>query len=99
MEAEVNKLVLKAYKAENKILDWIFEEGELDFLPKEYIQEFLKERFNNSLRAIGFEKIFEVNEALLEPTEWFDEEVLATKHVDFFVKRSINYNKKSKPIS
>lgn len=99
MKSEVEKLVMKAYKAENKILDWIFEEGELDFLSKYTVQEFLKDRFNTSLKSIGFDWLFEVDEEELDKTEWFDNEVLATKHVDFFVKRSINYNKKSKAIT
>ena len=37
----------KAFIAESKIVDWIFEEGELDFLPKAVINEFIKNRFNN----------------------------------------------------
>jgi len=36
---------------------------------------------------------------LLETTEWFDDEILTTKHTDFFNKRSINYSKKSKSIT
>jgi ribonucleoside-diphosphate reductase beta chain len=42
---------------------------------------------------------FEVSEALLEETDWFDNEVIATKHVDFFDKRSINYNKRSASVT
>ncbi|RAJ15023.1 ribonucleotide-diphosphate reductase subunit beta [Olleya aquimaris] len=89
----------QAFKAESKIVDWIFEKGELDFLPKTVINEFLKDRFNKSLVAIGLEKVFETDEALLKETEWFDDEIIGTKHGDFFVKRSIAYTKKSKSIT
>ncbi|WGD36117.1 ribonucleotide-diphosphate reductase subunit beta [Olleya sp. YS] len=89
----------QAFKAESKIVDWIFEKGELDFLPKKVINEFLKDRFNKSLVAIGLEKVFETDEALLKETEWFDDEIIGTKHGDFFVKRSIAYTKKSKSIT
>jgi ribonucleoside-diphosphate reductase beta chain len=89
----------EAYEAEAKIVDWIFENGELDFLPAENVKEFIKHRFNNSLVAIGLPRIFEVSEALLEETDWFDNEVIATKHVDFFHKRSINYNKRSASVT
>ena len=51
----------KAYKAECKILDWIFEKGELSFLSKENIKNFIKNRFNNSLNRIGMKSIFEVD--------------------------------------
>lgn len=96
-------LILKAchdaYEAESKIVDWIFEAGELDFMPAANVKEFIKHRFNNSLVAIGLPRIFEVSEALLEETDWFDNEVIATKHVDFFNKRSINYNKRSSSVT
>ena len=32
-------------------------------------------------------------------TEWFDDEIIGTKHGDFFVKRSINYSKRTKSIT
>lgn len=89
----------EAYEAESKIVDWIYEEGELDFLPAANVKEFIKNRFNNSLVSIGLPRIFEVSEALLEETDWFDNEVIATKHVDFFNKRSINYNKRSASVT
>lgn len=90
---------IEAYESESKIIDWIYEKGELDFLPAANVKEFVKHRFNNSLAAIGLPRIFEVSEALLEETDWFDNEVIATKHVDFFNKRSINYNKRSASVT
>lgn len=88
-----------AYSSEAKVLDWILEKGELEFLPKQVILEFIKNRLNNSLDSIGLARIFEVDEKLVEQTEWFDEEIVGTKHGDFFVKRSINYNKRSQSIT
>lgn len=98
-EEKVKEICLQAYEAEEAVIDWIFEDGELDFLPKDVVKEFVKDRFNRSLKSIGTEAAFETDEALLEQSEWFDEEVIATKHVDFFDKRSINYNKRSKSIT
>ena len=89
----------KAYTAECGILDWIFEKGELKFLSKETIQNFIKNRFNNSLEKIGMKSIFEVDSELLRSTEWFDIEILGTKEGDFFYKKSVDYNKKSKSIT
>lgn len=98
-----NKQVIEAcknaYLAEEKVVEWIFEDGELDFLPKNVVLEFIKNRFNNSLASIGLERIFPIDEKLLAETEWFDDEVIGTKHGDFFVKRSTNYNKRSKSIT
>ncbi len=89
----------EAYAAEADIIDWIYEAGELPFMPAQNVKEFIKHRFNNSLAAIGMPRHFEVSEALLEETDWFDNEVIATKHVDFFHKRSINYNKRSSSVT
>ena len=90
---------MEAYDAESEIVEWIFEEGDLEFLTKNETMEFIKHRFNVSLNSIGVDSIFEINEKLLETTEWFDDEILTTKHTDFFNKRSINYSKKSKSIT
>ena len=90
---------LDAYDAESEIVDWMFEKGDLDFLTKEQTLEFIKDRFNRSLKAIGIDGVFSIDEALLETTEWFDDEILTTKHTDFFNKRSINYSKKQKSIT
>ena len=102
-DEDFNKLVYsackKAYNAECSILDWIFEKGELPFIPKNTIKEFIKNRFNNSLEKIGMNKLFEIDEELLESTSWFDVEITSTKEGDFFYKKQIDYNKKSKPIT
>ena len=89
----------KAYKAEVKILDWIFEKGELDFLPKHTIEQFIQNRFNTSLQRIGMKPVFEVDFLEVEKTLWFDVEITATKEGDFFYKKQIDYNKKSKSIT
>ena len=96
---DIYDLVKEAYNSEHELLDWIFEDGELDFMPRYTVQEFIKNRLNNSLEAIGLERIFEVDEEEVKKTDWFDDEVIATKHVDFFEKRSVNYTKRSRSIT
>lgn len=95
MKNTVIEACKEAYRSEEIVVDWIYEQGDLDFLPKETVKEFVKNRLNNSLVSVGYEPIFDVDEELLEVTEFFDDELLATKHVDFFVKRSVNYTKRS----
>lgn len=99
MAEDIYALVNEAYESEHEVLDWIFEDGELAFMPRYTVQEFIKNRLNNSLEAIGLERIFEVDEKEVEKTDWFDDEVVATKHVDFFEKRSVNYTKRSRSIT
>jgi len=89
----------EAVEEEYKIIDWIFEDGDLEFITKTDVKEFVKDRVNRVFVAIGMDKLYETNEKLLENTDWFDNEVIATKHVDFFNKRSINYNKRSASVT
>lgn len=96
---EIVRACKKAEKAECKILDWIFEEGELEFMSKDVVKNFIKNRFNNALTSLGIDPIFEVSEEMLNETVWFDEEMIGTKENDFFVKRSTAYSKKTKSIT
>lgn len=89
----------EAYIAEKELLDWIFEDGELEFLPKYTVEEYIKNRMNNSLDAIGLDRIFEVDEKELEKTDWFDLETVSTAHNDFFDSRSVNYSKRQKSMT
>ena len=98
-EFKVQNMCKTAYEAESAIIDWIFEKGEVDFLPKNQIKEFIKDRFNRSLSSIGVKEVFETDSNILNETEWFNDEIIGTKHVDFFVKRSINYSKKTQSIT
>ena len=95
----IQNMCKEAFEAEKDVVDWIFEKGELDFLPKAVVNEFLKSRFNNSLESIGIDKVFDIDEDLVSQTEWFDDEIIGTKHGDFFVKRSINYSKRTQSIT
>ncbi len=99
LEAKVYEAAREAMRSEELVIDWIYEDGDLDFLPKEIVKEFVKNRLNNSLEDTGYERIFDVDDSLVEQTDWFDDEVVATKHVDFFVKRSINYSKRTQSIT
>lgn len=88
----------KAFEAECNIIDWIFEAGELDFLPKDVVKEFVKNRFNESLEMIGGQNVFEVDQEKLEQLKWFNVEILAEVNTDFFHKKPVTYSKKVKPI-
>lgn len=95
MESKIRRNVNKALIAETEVLDWIFEKGELDFLPKESIIEYLKSRFNKSLNQIGYENEFEVREELLKPTEFLEVQLMASSSFDFFNEKSTDYSQKT----
>jgi len=98
-EDEIEDACQQAYEAEMDILDWIFSEGELEFLPRDHVDEFLKDRFNQSLQNAGVDPLFETDADLLEETRWFDEDIMMTKDNDFFSKRSTTYNKHTQSVT
>lgn len=87
----------KAYNAELKIIEWIFGEVELPFIDIATVDNFIKDRFNQSLKMIEIDPIFEVDGSTIP--EWFNVEDLASVHVDFFHKRSPNYAKNKHTIT
>lgn len=88
----------KAYQSELKIVDWIFEQGELEFLTKDEVNEFIKDRFNQALELINIRPIFETNSEILKRLEWFDDEIHLSTSYDFFNKKSSNYSKRMKSV-
>jgi ribonucleoside-diphosphate reductase beta chain len=93
-QAQLYEDTQEAYEAELGIIDWIYNGSDLDFLPKEVVKDFVRDRFNQSLKAIGLEPMFFPDPVNLKETSWFVEETLSTKNIDFFVKRSVAYSKK-----
>lgn len=97
-----NKIIeetLLAIEYECKIIDWIVNGYSVDHLNTPLLREFIKNRMNDSLVQIGFDKLFEVNEELIKKTTWFDEQILGNNMTDFFHSRPIEYSKKSQSFS
>lgn len=93
---EMSKL---AYDTEVEIVNWIFEEGDLSFITKEEVINYVKYRYAKSFINLGLDPIHEVDEELLSKSKWFELEQYTTKETDFFNKRSTDYAKKAKSIT
>lgn len=93
MEDKIRRNARKAFTAEMKVLDWVFEKGELEFMNRAAVNEFLKSRFNNSLELIGFAPEFETDSNLLEQSDYLTNMLTATADFDFFDQRSVDYAK------
>jgi ribonucleoside-diphosphate reductase beta chain len=88
---------VEAYKAESKIIEWSVNGYQSEHLSTPILQNFIKNRLNDSLTQIGIEPVFsDVDQELLEKTEWFDEDVLGNQMTDFFYSRPTEYSKKDK---
>jgi len=84
----------QAFLAESKIIDWMVNGIDEEGLSAPILKEFIKNRINESLGAIGFNKVFDIDQTLLDETFWFDEQVLAPNMTDFFNAKSVEYSKK-----
>jgi ribonucleoside-diphosphate reductase beta chain len=48
---------------------------------------------NESLKQIGYDKVFEVDESVISETRWFEEQILGNNMTDFFHSRPVEYAK------
>ena len=99
IEEEVCFFVNGFIKYEEKLLDWIYEEGELTYFSKKDMLNFMKYRIDESLVKMGFNKVFNITYEQYKPMLWFEEEVFAQAQDDFFAKRPVDYTKHDKPIT
>lgn len=84
---------------EERLLDWIYEKGELDFFTKEDMLNFMKYRIDEALLKMNFDKVFHISPEQYKPMAWFEEETLAPALDDFFAKRPTDYTKHDKSIT
>ena len=95
----INDIVRNTIEIEAEILDWIFEDGEIENLKKSDLLNFMKYRVDESLERIGISKVYEISDSAYQPMIWFEEEVFANSMDDFFAKRPVDYTKHDKSIT
>ena len=93
LEEVVHKACLKAIKYESKLLEWVFEKGELQKMSRENLVDYMKFRVNESLDQLGFKKLFE-NQKSPKELDFFYDEVFADSQDDFFAVRPVDYTLK-----
>lgn len=98
MEQKIRRNIRKSIEAENKVLDWIFEKGELDFLSKDEVKEYLKSRANNSLELVDYSPEYELDKSLLKKSNFMGPMLEASNDFDFFDQRAGDYDK-NKPFN
>jgi ribonucleoside-diphosphate reductase beta chain len=96
---KIKSTVIDSINIETKLLDWIFEHGELEFVNKKDLLNFMKYRTDESFKNIGLDPVFNIKYSDYQPMEWFEEEVFSTSMDDFFAKRPVDYTKHDKSIT
>lgn len=76
---------------EFRIVDMIFEKGEMDGITPEQMKVFVKSRVNLCLERLGIEPIFEVHNNIV--ADWFYDNINAPQFHDFFTGVGSSYNR------
>jgi len=92
-------MVRESMDIEERIIDWIFAEGEIEIVRKHDLVNFIKFRVDESLKAIGLPAQYHISTDQYHPMKWFEEEVFANSLDDFFAKRPVDYTKHDKSIT
>src|SRR3546814_778391 len=98
-KSRIHDIVSQSIEVEAEILDWIFENGEIEVVSKKNLLNFMKYRTDDSLAKVGLDRIYHVSEMEYQPMIWFEEEVFANSLDDFFAKRPVDYTKHDKSIT
>ncbi len=98
-QSTIVEMIKKSIDVEAEILDWIFEQGEIDNISKTNLIDFMKYRADDSISELEMDKIFNISNEQYKPMTWFEEEVFADSNDDFFAKRPVDYTKHDKSIT
>jgi ribonucleoside-diphosphate reductase beta chain len=101
-DAELEEKIIheaqESYNAECKLIDWMIGDYKDEKISADILKGYVQRRLNDSLEMIGFRKIFDVPQSIIELTTWMDEDVMGNTMTDFFHKRPVEYAKKTQSI-
>ena len=102
-DAELEERIIheakESYNAESKIIDWMIGDYADTKISAHILKGYVQKRLDDSLEMIGFKKIFNVSQEIIELTTWMDEDVMGNTMTDFFHKRPVEYSKKTQSIT
>lgn len=98
-EGEIASFIQEYITLEDKMLDWIFEQGELSFFSKADLSLYMRYRLDDSLSLLNIGRPFSTTAEQVKSMLWFEEEVFSNELDDFFAKRPTAYTKHDKSIA
>ena len=78
---------------EHKVIDKMFEMGDLENMKADDLKHFISKRGNEKLKELGYEGVFEWNDDKASELDWFYHLTGGTTHTDFFAVRPTDYSK------
>ena len=86
----------EAVDSEDRLIDWILQGYENEFLSEDILKKYIRYRINECLNKIGIKKPYKLRQEDIDKFFWMEEEVYASALTDFFHKKPIDYAKKNK---
>ena len=93
VQVSVEEAATLMVEMELKFIDKMFEMGDLENLKAVDLKEFIKKRANEKLNELGYDGIFQYNEAKASNLDWFYHLTGGHEHTDFFAIRPTSYSK------
>lgn len=93
---KIKEEVHEAFMAEQKLVEWILQGYENEFMSQHILERYVKFRLNECMNKIGIPKPYKIREEDIEKFNWMEEEVYASALTDFFHKKPIDYAKSNK---
>jgi ribonucleoside-diphosphate reductase beta chain len=93
LEERIYAETREAFAAESKVIDWIIEDYDSPGLNAAILKDFVADRLNESLVAIGYRPVFDnLNPDNLAASYWMKEETMGANKTDFFHKKPTEYS-------
>lgn len=91
LDEEIRQVAHKIASHEDRIIDMIFEKGEIEGIDKEELRTFVRSRINICLENLGVESVFVIDENPI--AEWFYKGINMYQLHDFFTGVGSEYNR------
>lgn len=83
----------EALNAEYILVDWIFDNQDLEFITREDVKKFITKRMQDSLKELGIHWNPLVYQGGSKFDKWFEQERVIPMNTDFFAKKVTDYSK------
>ena len=93
LQQEIKDISDLIVKTEMELIDRVFESISTNIIKCEVVKNFVNDRANKQLKAIGFKKRYQVDKELLKESAFFDIMINGESVVDFFANKESNYSK------
>lgn len=93
LEGRIREIALEVFEHESRIIEMIFEQGDIPGLNAKDMETFVKSRINLCLENLGYNPVFEISEDENPIADWFYKGINGTQFGDFFNGVQSEYNR------